>query len=233
MQFQNAVPPVEDIDLGTLGRALWRAKTWIVGLAIGAGVVTFAGLSMVRPLYTSESRILIENDVSPFTRAATDLGRDQLQALDEQAVQSQVQVLTSRDLALDVAKSLDLANNPEFANDVGVNLLGRLMSRFGLGRGSEKSVQDKAADAFEEHLTVYALNKSSVIAVDYTSGDPDLAAKTANKLAEAYIDWQLQAKLEQTKDVTTWLNAQIEELRKKVAEFGGCRGAVPLDPGLI
>ncbi|MGA8690682.1 MAG: Wzz/FepE/Etk N-terminal domain-containing protein, partial [Methyloceanibacter sp.] len=99
MQFQNAVPPVEDIDLGTLGRALWRAKTWIVGLAIGAGVVTFAGLSMVRPLYTSESRILIENDVSPFTRAATDLGRDQLQALDEQAVQSQVQVLTSRDLA--------------------------------------------------------------------------------------------------------------------------------------
>ena len=218
MQFQNAVPPVEDIDLGTLGRALWRAKTWIVGLAIGAGVVTFAGLSMVRPLYTSESRILIENDVSPFTRAATDLGRDQLQALDEQAVQSQVQVLTSRDLALDVAKSLDLANNPEFANDVGVNLLGRLMSRFGLGRGSEKSVQDKAADAFEEHLTVYALNKSSVIAVDYTSGDPDLAAKTANKLAEAYIDWQLQAKLEQTKDVTTWLNAQIEELRKKVAD---------------
>lgn len=218
MQFQNAVPPVEDIDLGTLGRALWRAKTWIVGLAIGAGVVTFAGLSMVRPLYTSESRILIENDVSPFTRAATDLGRDQLQALDEQAVQSQVQVLTSRDLALDVAKSLDLANNPEFANDVGVNLLGRLMSRFGLGRGSEKSVQDKAADAFEEHLTVYALNKSSVIAVDYTSGDPDLVAKTANKLAEAYIDWQLQAKLEQTKDVTTWLNAQIEELRKKVAD---------------
>jgi uncharacterized protein involved in exopolysaccharide biosynthesis len=160
MQFQNAVPPVEDIDLGTLGRALWRAKTWIVGLAIGAGVVTFAGLSMVRPLYTSELRILIENDVSPFTRAATDLGRDQLQALDEQAVQSQVQVLTSRDLALDVAKSLDLANNPEFANDVGVNLLGRLMSRFGLGRGSEKSVQDKAGPSRSISLSTLSINRA-------------------------------------------------------------------------
>ncbi len=54
--------------------------------------------------------------------------------------------------------------------------------------------------------------------MDYTSGDPDLAAAAANKLAEAYIDWQRQAKLEQTKDATTWLSAQIEELRKKVSE---------------
>jgi uncharacterized protein involved in exopolysaccharide biosynthesis/Mrp family chromosome partitioning ATPase len=218
MQSQHAVLPMEDVDLRSLGRALWRAKGWIVSLALGAGVVTLIGLSAVRPLYTSESRIFIENDSSPFTRTAADLGRDQLQALDEQAVQSQVQVLTSRDLALAVAKTLDLANNPEFAKDSGASLLGRLMGRFGLGRGSDKSELEKAADPFEEHLRVYALNKSSVIAVDYVSGDPSLAAAAANGLAEAYIDWQRQAKLEQTKDATTWLSAQIEELRSKVSE---------------
>jgi uncharacterized protein involved in exopolysaccharide biosynthesis len=109
MLSQQGLPLAEDVDLGALGRALWRAKTWIVGLAAGAGIITFVGLSMVRPLNTSESRILIENDVSPFTRTATDPGHDQKQALDEQAVQIQVQVLTSRDLALDVAKALDLA----------------------------------------------------------------------------------------------------------------------------
>ncbi|MGC2408520.1 MAG: Wzz/FepE/Etk N-terminal domain-containing protein [Methyloceanibacter sp.] len=109
MLSQQGLPLAEDVDLGALGRALWRAKTWIVGLAAGAGIMTFVGLSMVRPLNTSESRILIENDVSPFTRTATDPGHDQKQALDEQAVQIQVQVLTSRDLALDVVKALDLA----------------------------------------------------------------------------------------------------------------------------
>jgi uncharacterized protein involved in exopolysaccharide biosynthesis len=137
MQSQHALPLAEDVDLGRLGRALWRAKTWIVGLAAGAGIVTFVGLSMVRPLYTSESRILIENDVSPFTCAATDPGRDQKQALDEQAVQ----VLTSRDLALDVAKSFDLANNPEFTKDAGTSLFSRLLHWLGLGRGSDKSEQ--------------------------------------------------------------------------------------------
>jgi len=208
----------EDIDVAALGRALWRAKTWIISLAILAGLATFVGLSMVRPLYTSEARILIENDTSPFTRTATDQGRDQLQVLDEQAVQSQVQVITSRDLVLEVVRSLDLVNNPEFAKDAGVGYFQRLLSRLGLGRGSPKSEQEKAADAFLEHLSVYALNKSSVIAVDYTSGDSDLAAKAANRLADVYIEWQRTAKIDQTKDATLWLNNQIEELRKKTAE---------------
>jgi uncharacterized protein involved in exopolysaccharide biosynthesis/Mrp family chromosome partitioning ATPase len=208
----------EDIDVAALGRALWRAKAWIVSLSILAGLVTFVGLSMVRPLYTSEARVLIENDTSPFTRTATDQGRDQLQVLDEQAVQSQVQVITSRDLVLEVVRSLDLTNNPEFAKDAGVSYLQRLLNRFGLGRGSPKSEQEKAADAFLEHLSVYALNKSSVIAIDYTSGDRDLAAKAANRLADVYIEWQRTAKVDETKDATLWLNNQIEDLRKKTAE---------------
>jgi uncharacterized protein involved in exopolysaccharide biosynthesis len=164
----------EDIDLRALGRALWRAKKWILGLAAIVGIVTFIGLSLVRALYTSESRILIENDVSPFARAATDQGRDQIQTLDEQAIQSQVQVLTSRDLALRVTKELDLANNPEFAKDTSPNVVARLLGKLGIGYGSDKSELERAADSFEEHLAVYALGKSSVIAVDYTSGDPSL-----------------------------------------------------------
>src|SRR5262245_26667171 len=156
----------EDIDVTALGRALWRAKSRILSLTILAGLVTFVGLSMVRPQYTSEARVLIENEASPFTRTATDQGRDQVQTLDEQAVQSQVEVITSRDLALEVIRSLDLTNNPEFAKDAGVSYFQRLLNRFGLGHSSAKSEQEKAADAFLEHLSVYALNKSSVIAID-------------------------------------------------------------------
>jgi len=212
-------PDTEDIDVATLGHALWRAKGWILGLAILAGIITFIGLSMVRPLFTSEARILIQNDESAFTRPASDQGREQLvTALDEQAVQSQVQVLTSRDLAVEVIKALDLTNSPEFAKDAGVGPIKRFLNRIGLGRGSPKSEEEKAANAFAEHLSVFPLAKSSVIAIEYTSGDSPLAAKAANKLADVYIDWQREAKLEQTKDATAWLRAQIEVLRKKVAE---------------
>ena len=202
-------PPVtEDNDVRALGRALWRAKGWILGLAVGAGAVTFIVLSMLRPLYTSEARILIQDDASTVTQ----------RALDAQAVQSQVQAITSRDLAVEVIKALDLTNNPAFAEDAGASPVGRLLRSLGLGRGSERSEEDKAVNTFAEQLSVFPLAKSSVVAIDYTSGDSGLAAQIANKLADVYIAWQRQAALEQTKDATAWLNAQIEVLRPKVAE---------------
>jgi uncharacterized protein involved in exopolysaccharide biosynthesis len=209
----------EDIDIRALGRALWRAKGWILTLAIGAGIATFIVLSMMRPLYTSEARILIQNDESSFTRPADEEGRiSQLRALDEQAVQSQVQVITSRDLAVEVIKALDLTNNAAFAKDGGASLIGRFIRGLGLGIGTPKSEEERAANTFAEHLSVFPLAKSSVIGVDYTSGDSGLAAQIANKLADVYIDWQRSATLEQTKDATAWLSAQIEVLRPKVAE---------------
>ena len=48
MSVQQTVPQAEDIDLGALGRAVWRAKGWILGLPRFVGVATFVGLSMVR-----------------------------------------------------------------------------------------------------------------------------------------------------------------------------------------
>jgi uncharacterized protein involved in exopolysaccharide biosynthesis len=209
-------PAPEDIDLQTLGRSIWRAKGWIVGLAAGAGIATFIILSMLRPLYTSEARILIQNDELSFTRPASDQNRDwQQRALDEQAVQSQVQVLSSRDLAVQVINDLNLTDNAHFLRDAGTGPIRRLLNMLGLGRGSE---EERAANAFAENLSVFQLFKSSVIAVEYTSGDSTLAAEIANKLADVYIAWQREAKLEQTKDATAWLSAQIEVLRKRVAE---------------
>ncbi len=75
------VPPLRTSISARLAARSGAPRAWILGLAAGAGIVTFVGLSLMRPLYTSESRILIENDASPFTRAATDLGRDQLPGL--------------------------------------------------------------------------------------------------------------------------------------------------------
>jgi capsular polysaccharide biosynthesis protein len=212
-------PPAEDTGVPALGRALWRAKGGIMALAIMTGLVTFVGLSMMRPLYPSEARILIENDESAFTRPDADQGADfQRAALDDQAVQSQMQVLTSRDLAVEVVKALDLTNNADFAKDAGVGPIERFLNRIGLGFGSPQSEEEKAATAFAEHLDVFRLAKSSVIGIEYSSGDATLAAKIANQLADSYVEWQRNAKREQTKDATAWLNAQIEVLRKKVAE---------------
>ena len=142
----------------------------------------------------------------------------QQRTLDEQAVQSQVQVLTSRDLAVEVINDLDLINNPDFRQGCRHQPGGALAQQHGARPGIAKSEEENAANTFAEYLSVSPLAKSSVIAVNYTSGDSGLAAKIANKLADVYINWQREAKLEQTKDATAWLSAQIDVLRQRVAE---------------
>ena len=81
---------------------------------------------MLRPLYTSEARILIQDDASTVTQ----------RVLDAQAVQSQVQAIASRDLAVEVIKALDLTNNPAFAEDAGASAVGRCVARLGTGQRS-------------------------------------------------------------------------------------------------
>ena len=97
-----------------------------------------------------------------------------------------------------------------FAKDSGQTLVRRLMNRFGLGRGTPESQEERAANALADHLDVFQLSKSSVIAVEYTSGDTQWAAEIANKLADVYIGWQRSAKIEQTKDATAWLATMSE-----------------------
>ena len=92
------------------------------------------------------------------------------------------------------------------------------MNRLGLRQASPKSEEEKAANTFADNLDVFQLAKSSVIAIEYTSGNSPLAAKIANQLADSYVDWQRKEKLDQTKDATAWFRDQIEVLRKKTAE---------------
>ncbi|WP_108680503.1 Wzz/FepE/Etk N-terminal domain-containing protein [Methyloceanibacter sp. wino2] len=219
MTNSSSVPPADDIDLGSLGAALWRAKGRIIALSLLAGAITFIALSMMRPLYTSEARILVQNEETAFTRPTNEQSTSNYRVtLDEQAVQSQVQVLNSRDLILQVVRDLDLTQNAAFLRDAGGSPIARLLRAIGLGGSTQESLEERAANAVAEHLDVFQLSNSSVIAIEYSSGDPQLAAQVANKLADVYIGWQRDAKIEQTKDATAWLDAQIKALRKATAE---------------
>ena len=144
-------PAREDVDLPTLGRALWRA------------------LSMMRPLYTSEARILIQNDELAFTRPAEDTNHVATAGAGRAGSAEPGAGADLTRSALDVVKALDLPNNPEFAKDEGVGLFRRILNAIGL-RPSPKSEEEKAANTFADNLEVFQLAKSSVISIEYISG---------------------------------------------------------------
>src|SRR5690242_14471035 len=87
-----------EIDFVSLGRALRAKKLAImvpVLIALGLG---FAAVETVTPLYQSTASLILQPQESSFTRPLADTRADQ-QAIDDQAVASQVQLLKSREIA--------------------------------------------------------------------------------------------------------------------------------------
>jgi uncharacterized protein involved in exopolysaccharide biosynthesis/Mrp family chromosome partitioning ATPase len=80
------------------------------------------------------------------------------------------------------------------------------------------SREERALEAYYERISVYAVEKSRVIAIDFSSANSDLAARVANTIAETYLNGQQAAKQEQTRAAGLWLAGEIDKMRARVAE---------------
>ncbi|OKO86942.1 lipopolysaccharide biosynthesis protein [Bradyrhizobium sp. NAS80.1] len=213
--------PVEsgDIDLHALGAALARKRSWIIMPTVLALVASVAAVNLVTPRYKSESRILIDGRENVFLRPNSDRTEER-QALDAEAVTSQVQLVLSRDLAREIIKKNKLAERPEFDPVLkGISPLKSLAALVGIGRDPfSMTPEERVLDAYYERLQAYAVDKSRVIVVEFQSADPDLAARVANSIADGYLVLQQNARQEQARNASQWLAGEIENLRKKVSD---------------
>ncbi|MGY8681652.1 exopolysaccharide transport family protein [Bradyrhizobium sp. UFLA05-153] len=209
-----------DIDLHALGAALKRRRGFIIAPTMLALVLGLAGVNLVTPRYKSEARILIDGRENVFLRPTSDRSTEERQALDAEAVTSQVQLVLSRDLAREIIKKNKLAQLPEFDPVLrGISPLKSLAGLFGIGRDPfSMTPEERVLDAYYDRLTAYAVDKSRVIVVEFQSADPELAARVANSIADGYLVLQQSARREQAKSASAWLSGEIENLRKKVSE---------------
>lgn len=209
------VAPVGEPDMRGLGRALWQKKTLIIGVTMLAAGAAFLVVNAITPRYRSESRILLEARENVFLRAEADKNVDRT-TIDPEAVASQIQVVLSRDLARKVIQKEGLSDNPEFDSP---GALRSILGIFGLGRDPNAMTrEERTLEAYYERINVTSVEKSRVIAIDFSSADADLAARVANTIAETYLTMQQSAKQDQTRAAGNWLAGEIEKMRKKVEE---------------
>jgi exopolysaccharide transport family protein len=208
-----------EVDVRALFRSLLRALPYLLVITgiIAAG--TYLLLSRLSPLYKSEATVLIETGGSDLTRPSAAPG-DTSSILDQEAITSQVQLIRSRDLASAVAQKLQLQKLPEFDPALGGgSLIATIKSMLGFAKDPlRSSVEERVLQRFFESLDVYAIDKSRVIAIDFSSRDPKLAADVANAVAAEYLALQRSAKRDVNADAAKYLQAEINDLRVKVKD---------------
>jgi len=208
-----------DLDLRAMGQALARKRGWIIVPTLLAAVLSVTAVNMVTPRYKSEARILIDGRENVFLRPSGERNEER-NALDPEAVTSQVQLLLSRDLAREIIKKNKLAERPEFDPVLqGLSPLKSLLALVGIGRDPfSLTPEERVLDAYYDRFAAYAVDKSRVIVIEFQSRDPELAARVANSIADGYLVLQQSARQDQAKSASQWLSGEIENLRKKVAD---------------
>jgi polysaccharide biosynthesis transport protein len=217
----EAAGPEGELDLGAIGRALWRKKWWVLVPAMLVAVLAFAAVNVVTPRYRSEARLILEGRDNVFLRPEAEKGAERERLpVDAEAVTSQVQLALSREVARDVIKRLKLAELPEFDPVLrGVGTLKHILIMLGVTRDPLRmSPEERVFETYYERVQAYQVDKSRVIAIEFRSADPRLAARGANAVAEAYLAIQQSIKQDQTREAGRYLADRIEELRAKVAE---------------
>ena len=209
-----------DFDVPALGAALWRNKWKILRPTILIALATLAVVMVIPPKYLSESRVLVVGRDNIYLRPDADKDIVDRSVVDPEAVTSQVQLILSRDLASEVIDKLKLGERREFDPALGgVSLVKRVLGIFGFIKNPmSMTPQERMLEAYYDRLSVYAVDKSRVIVIDFLSENPELAARVANAVADAYLERQQSAKQEQARSAGQWLSGEIESMRRKVAE---------------
>lgn len=176
-------------------------------LALVIGVITCAGTILtlqLTPSYQGVTRIQIDPSRNPLARNANEAQAQ----LASEAIETEVAVLNSLDIARSVVRRLKLVDDPEFNKGItGPHERGGL---------SEDEKVEIVANAVRGHLTVGREKLTYIIAIRFDSHEAEKAAKIANAYATTYLDTKVGNKIGTAERQSAWFQKRMDELAADV-----------------
>ncbi|QHI99982.1 chain length determinant protein EpsF [Xylophilus rhododendri] len=117
---------------------------------------------------------------------------------------TQVDVITSDRVAQRVVTLLGMDKDPT------------IRSQWVEETGGKGSFINYLADSIGRNLDVRPARESNVITIDYKTSDPEFAAVAANAFAKAYVDINLDLKVEPARQYAEWFQGQTQVSRDKL-----------------
>ena len=195
--------PGSKIDL----RAYWRTirKRWpfVVLSMIVATVIAFVYTYRQPKVYEATCQVIIEPmapQVLPGSKDVVELGTGSFWA-NKEFYETQYRIIQSTSVGQRTAEKLGLQYDPDYAAIAGpshdLTTLGRALT----GQVAVKSLKD-----------------SRLALITVSDGKPQRAALLANTIADTYIEYNLDYKLEGARSAMAWLAEQESELKRQLEE---------------
>ncbi len=219
--ISQAIMPDDEIDLLALFGTLWRGKWWIalcafVGLLIGGIYATQVAV----PIYSSSTVIAIEDSepsLIDIQSAVTGVSSE------SESINTEIEVIRSRQLMEKVVQDLDLLSDPEFNPtliDPGLFSLATIVE---LVAGpnepdTDQELLNEAVKRLRERTSVSVKRQTFAITISVNSEGKVKSEQLANTIAENYLQDQVRVKFATLDEGVTWLSERVVELEIEIEE---------------
>jgi capsular exopolysaccharide synthesis family protein len=178
--------------LGLIRRQLWLILSTIATILILTIIFTYS----LTPKYTATSLVLVDTSTKNLLDSNNILSNPNA---DNSRVESEVGILKSDRILLNVVRENDLVSDSEFG--IKVSLKDRILSWLRIPLPPAPSGEEalsRVLNSFKSAVTVNRNGLTYLITVGIISTDPAKAAKLANSMSETYIKEQINAKVTAT-----------------------------------
>jgi succinoglycan biosynthesis transport protein ExoP len=214
----SASPAIDITDiLGTLRRKwLFPLFGCLIGLAFAVSYIVFVPAS-----YKSSARILLDRSVNRYLQTNKIVDEP---TFDDTELASQVYILSSESIVVQVVRSMNLTHDPEFVglpNARGAPSVNKLINilKQSIGWNDDITINPDAVlervavETFLKGLSISREDAANVINVTFASEDANKAADIANAIADTYLAANSEAKFKSTRIVSQLLQDRLMELK--------------------
>lgn len=232
-----AVSDRNTLPSGQMLSLLWQRKRFIAAIVLGA--LAFGGLllTVITPTYKAEALVALNTRPGQIISTATvSVAAPPPNAA---TLQTEMDVLRSRELAAQVVDELGLRDDPEFNPTLrevgavkrqlkaGLTWVGdarrQALAMLGMPGDSKDAAggdpaEIRTVEEVMELLTVKTDAESLAMHVGFSAENARKAANIANAFVDIYVRDQARAKFQEVERATGWIVQQIAHLRGELAQ---------------
>lgn len=188
------------MNLDTLLRILFARRMIIGGIALSVIGLAVLITLLTPKLYMASTDLIIDGKgQDPVS------GQSAPTRLMSSYLVTQAEIIRSRNVANKVIDQSKLMNQPDLVSEL------KLPDEEPLRRKALLSYLDKG-------LVVDSERESNVLTIGFNARNPALAAQIADAYAQAYIQTNLELRIEPAKQITRWYDQQLASLRTSLIE---------------
>jgi len=197
---------------------------WKLAFGVFTGVVAVTILvSLLMPkMYTASATVVVDTKADPLTVAAYAVQNSTAY------IATQVDIISSERVANRVVKLLKLDKSPDY------------IAAWKDSTDGKGDIVDWIGLMLKKTVVVTPSRDSSVVEISMTWSDPKTAAVLANAFAQAYIDTNIELKVDPAKQYATWfdersraLRTDLEAKQKRLSDYQAETGLVAAGDGKL